>query len=163
MNVKAEYEITTCGPEFVEDMYDELVAGFYKAAVRIRDKARDLVPVGDLAKHPAKANPDVHLRDTIRAGKSKKKNVLQNALQFLSETKAYYKDDPAAFVIAGKRSDRVYWQYWVEYGTYFKEARPFMRPAMIANFDPVLAEAERAGRRAINKRRRLRKWGKGHA
>lgn len=163
MKLGVEYEITTCAPEFVQDMYDELVEGFYKTAVVIRDKAINLVPVGNLAAHPKKANPNVHLRDTIRAGRSKKKNVLGKALQFLSESRAYYKDDPAAFVFAGKRADRVYWAHWVEFGTYFEPAHPFMRPAMNSSFNKLIAETERYGRRAINKRRRQRKWGKGHA
>lgn len=163
MNVKAEYEYSSCSPEFVQDMYDELVEGFYKSAVRIRDRAKDLVPVGDLAAHPDKANPEMHLRDTIRAAKSRRKSQVSQLLQYFTERGSFYKDDPAAFVIAGKREADVYWQYWVEYGTYFKPARPFMRPAVDSNFNAILAEAERSGRRAVNKRRRLRKWGAGHA
>lgn len=160
MNYKVDYEITSCAPEVVADMYEELVEGFYKTAVRIRDRAVELVPYQEGVDHQ-------HLRDTIRARRSRKKNTLAQALEFLTTEKSFYKDDPAAFVIAGDRlsrlGDPVFWHYWVEYGTYSKPARPYMRPAMMANFDAVLAEAERAGKRALNKRRRLRKWGAGHA
>jgi HK97 gp10 family phage protein len=154
MNVKIDYEVNDCITEFAQDMYDELVESFYKTAERIRDTAQGLVAV-----------LTGRLRDTIRARRSRKKNTLAKLTQFLTSEGGYYQDDPAAFVFAGDRQgsmgDPVYWQYWVEYGTYDKPAQPFMRPAVDANFNPMLAESERAGRRAINKRRRLRRRSKG--
>jgi len=158
MNLKVDYEVSTCAPEFAQDMYDELVEGFYKTAVRIRDKARGLVPYG-MRPHPKKASSK-HLRETIRARRSRRKSNLQKLMQYISESGSYYKDDPAAFVFAGSRLEDVYWHYWVEYGTYDSPAHPFMRPAINANFAPILAEVLRSGRRAVNKRRRLRRIAK---
>jgi HK97 gp10 family phage protein len=158
MNLKVDYEISTCAPEFAQDMYDELAAGFYKTAVRIRDTARALVPVGHLP-HPRKASPK-HLRDSIRARYSRRRSGLQKLMQFMTASSGYYKDDPAAFVFAGNRRESIYWHYWVEYGTYDSPAHPFMRPAINAGFNPALAETQRSGRRALNKRRRLRRLAK---
>ena len=146
MNLTIDHELVWNGPQFAGDMYDELVEGFYKAAVRIRDTARSLVPV-----------KTGKLRDSIRARKSRKRGAIGKLIQFLTAGGSYYKDDPAAFVFAGNRREGVYWHYFVEYGTYNKPAHPFMRPAMDASFNAVLAEAERAGKRAINKRRRERR------
>ena len=75
------------------------------------------------------------MASTIRAGKSVEQN--------------------AAFVFAGSIRDRIYYAHMLEYGTYDRPAHPFMRPAMDSNFNSTLAEADRAGKRILNKERRM--------
>jgi len=150
----ADFEVLSCAPEFANDMYDELLEGFYKTACRVRDTAKNLVHVKTGA-----------LRNTIRARKGKKHAGLEKFMQFITSSGGYFKDDPAAFTIAGDRTailgKEVYWHYMLEYGTYDKPAHPFFRPAINSNFNAALAEAQHAGQRAINKRRRLRRIAKG--
>ena len=76
------------------------------------------------------------LSSTVRVGKSVEQN--------------------AAFVFAGSRREGIYYAPFVEFGTYDKPAHPFMRPAMDSSFNATLAEAERTGKRILNKARRMR-------
>jgi HK97 gp10 family phage protein len=157
VNVKVDLEYSTCSGDFANDMWDEQIKAYFKIAERIRDQAKALVPVRT-----------GQLKNTIRATKAKKKTALVKFYQFITSKGSYYADDPAAFAIAGDQFARatgkyVWWHYFVEYGTYFNDAHPFLRPAAIANFNPFLAEAERAGKRAVNSLRRMRKWIVAHA
>ncbi len=154
MELKVDVEYSSCTEDLAADMYEEQSKAFYTIAKRIRDAAWGLVPVLTGA-----------LRSTIRAARSRRKGALARLRQYITSEGGYYKDDPAAFVIAGDRNNRlgkgyIYYPFMVEYGTYDKPAHPFLRPAAYANFNPLLAEAERAGKRALNKRRRLRKRAK---
>ena len=69
---------------------------------------------------------------------------------------AISQEQNAAFVFAGSRREEIYYAPFVEYGIYDSKAYPFMRPAMDSNFNATLAEAERTGKRIINKERRMR-------
>ena len=146
------------GGEITRDMYAEMQAAMLASAEQVAAQAKALVPVG-------KGVPK-HLRDTIRAQGRRKRSRLEVLTHGLASGD-YETALPGAWVFAGERNkpkdQAVYWAHWVEYGTYAKPARPFLRPAADANFNPTLAEAERAGKRAINKRRRARKHGAGHA
>ena len=62
----------------------------------------------------------------------------------------------AAFVFSGSRRERIYYPHFVEFGTYNSKAYPYMRPAMDSNFNATLAEAERTGKRILNKERRMK-------
>jgi HK97 gp10 family phage protein len=139
------------GGELTRDMFRELQESMLKSAQRIAADARQNCPVG-ATEHKFKGRSTGHLRDTIRARpgrKGKEKAVVRGLVSGEYETAL-----PVAYVFAGNRRVGVYWHYFVEYGTYNSPAYPFMRPAVDRNFNPVLAEAERAGRRAINARRR---------
>ena len=142
------------GGPITRDMYQEMQAGMLASAERVATTARALVPTG----------PGVpkHLKETIRARGMRKKSRLEILAHGLAGGE-YETALPGAFVFAGDRDAYVYWAHFVEYGTYDKPARPFLRPAVDANFNATLAEADRAGQRALNKRRRQRKHGKGHA
>ncbi len=143
------------GGKITEDMYTEMQGAMLTSAEGIANKARQLVSVGDLSDHPKKAAA-IHLRDTIRAKGRRKRSGLETFARTIV-SRIYETALPGAWVFAGFRSLNVYWHHWVEFGTYSKPARPFMRPAADAGFNPTLAEAERAGRRVVNKRRRTRK------
>ncbi len=142
------------GGKITEDMYTEIQQSMIKSAGGIADRAKRLVPVGALADHPEKA-ADIHLRDTIRAVGRRKRSGLESLARGIVSGQ-YETALPGAWVFAGLRRLGVYWAHWVEFGTYSKPARPFLRPAADAGFNPTLAEAERAGRRVVNKRRRTR-------
>ncbi len=143
------------GKKITEDMYTELQTAHFQSAEKIAAKAKQLVPVGDLSEHGKKASKTLHLQDTIRA---KHKRKVSRAAGFVHGLVSddYETAIPGAFVFAGNRKKRVYWAYWVEFGTYFEDAHPFMRPAVDANFNATLAEAAHAGQRVINKQRRTR-------
>ena len=143
------------GGKITEDMYTEMQGAMLTSAEGIANKAKQLVPVGDLDDHPEKAAA-IHLRDTIRAKGRRKRSGLEILARGIVSGVKYETALPGAWVFAGFRSLGVYWAHWVEFGTYSKAARPFMRPAADAGFNPTLAEAERAGRRVVNKRRRTR-------
>lgn len=143
------------GGKITEDMYTEMQQAMLTSAKGIASKAKQLVPVGELADHPPKAAA-IHLRDTIRAVGRRKRSRLETIARGIASGD-YETALPGAWVIAGLRRAYVYWHHWVEYGTYSKPARPFMRPAVDSSFDAVLAESSRAGQRVINKRRRTRK------
>ena len=117
------------GPQAVEDMLIAMQKACSNTANRVRDTAKGLVRVGP-------GNP-MHVRDTIIA-----RNVLKEAYR------------PMSLVTAGNRDKGVYWHYMLEFGTYFSDAHPFMRPAYQRNFSAFKAEALRGGKRAINARRR---------
>lgn len=139
------------GGEISRDMYTEMQQAMLKSAEGIATKARQLVPVGE-------GVPE-HLRDTIVA-KGKRKKSRAELLAHLLAGGEYETALPGAFVFAGttggtKETD-VYWAHFVEFGTYESPAHPFMRPAADAGFSSTLAEAEHAGRRVINRRRRAR-------
>jgi len=139
------------GGEISKDMYKELQDAMVQSAWGIADKAKSLVPVGE-------GIPE-HLRDTIVA-KGKRKKGLGETLSHYIASGEYETALPGAFVFAGttggtKETD-VYWAHFVEYGTYFKSAHPFLRPAADSSFNAVMADAERAGRRVVLKRRRAR-------
>ncbi len=123
------------GEDVIDGLQIELGEALYAGAERVAGKARGLVEYSDMPitkEHPG------HLRDTIRARKAKKS-----------------KFKPGAFVFAGNRLKGIYWHYMVEFGTYFKSAHPFMRPAAISSFDANKAEAARAVKRELNKKRRI--------
>jgi HK97 gp10 family phage protein len=137
------------GGAITKDMYTELQGAMLASAERMAENAKQLVPVG----------PGVpkHLRDTIRARGRKKRSQLELLAHRLATGDfALETAWPGAWVFAGDRKARVYWAHFVEYGTYDKPARPYLRPAMDANFNATLADAARAGQRVINKRRRER-------
>lgn len=151
MTAGIDIEYDTCASEFAQDTYEGLLEGFYKSAERIRDKAQSLVPY-----------KTGKLHNTIRARKSKKKGLFEKFSKFIFSDRAYYQDDPAAFVFAGDWSARatgkyVWYHYMVEFGTYDSPARPFLRPAAYANFNAVNAEAAHMMKRVMNKKRRMRK------
>ena len=143
------------GGEITDDMYAELQAAFISSAEKIAAKAKANVPVGDLEDHGIKASQTLHLRDTIRAVGRRKRSRGETFARGLAGG-SYETALPGAWVFAGKRRERVYWHHWVEYGTYNGAAHPYLRPAADSSFNSVLAEAGRAGRRVINKRRRNR-------
>ncbi len=143
------------GGKITEDMYTEIQQSMIKSADGIANRAKQLVSVGDLADHPKKAAA-IHLRDTIRAVGRRKRSRPELLARGIVSGK-YETALPGAWVMAGARRLFVYWAHWVEFGTYSKPARPYLRPAADAGFNPTLAEAERAGRRVTNKRRRTRK------
>ena len=136
------------GEALTRDMYHELQEGMVASAERIAATAKMLVPFG----------PGIpgHLRDTIRA-RGGRKGKLRAIVHTLATGAQYEKALPTAYVFAGDREHGIYWPHFVEYGTYFRDAHPFLRPATDANFNATQAEAERAGRRALNKRRRERR------
>ncbi len=142
------------GGKITEDMYAEMQGAMLTSAKGIANRAKQLVPVGDLGAHPEKA-ADIHLRDTIRAVGRRKRSRLETLARGIVSG-IYETALPGAWVFAGFRRLGVYWAHWVEFGTYSKPARPFLRPAADAGFNPTLAEADRAGRRVVNKRRRTR-------
>lgn len=131
-DMSVELEGKHYGPQAKEDMLIALQKACSTTANRVRDTARALVPLG----------PGIpkHLRDTI---------VARNVLRSYGRHKP-----PMSVVAAGDRPHGVYWHYMVEYGTYWRAAHPFMRPAYQRNFDPFKAEARRQGKRALNARRR---------
>ena len=135
------------GGKITEDMYAEIQQSMIKSAEGIANRAKQLVPVGE-------GDPQ-HLRDTIRAVGRRKRSGLETLARTIV-SRIYETALPGAWVFAGLRRLGVYWAHFVEFGTYSKPARPFMRPAADAGFNPTLAEAERAGRRVVNKRRRTR-------
>jgi len=135
------------GGEISKDMYAELQQSMIKSAEGIAVKARGMVPVGE-------GDPQ-HLRDTIRAVGRRKKSLLETITHGIASGD-YETALPGAWVFAGAREAGVYWAHFVEFGTYFKDAHPFLRPAADSSFNEVLAEAERAGRRVVLKRRRER-------
>lgn len=144
---RVETSSTWNGGAITRDMYTELQDSMVESAERIAEKARSLVPVGP-------GDPK-HLRDTIRARGKRKKGVVERLVHGAA-TGDYERELPGAFVFAGERDEGVYWMHWVEFGTYEQPAHPYMRPAVDANFNATLAEAEHAGRRVVNKRRRSR-------
>ena len=141
------------GGKITEDMYIEIQGALLTSAEGIAGKARQLLPEGELA-HPEKA-ADTHLRDTIRAVGRRKRSGLETLARGVVSG-IYETALPGAWVFAGLRRAFVYWHHWVEFGTYSKPARPFLRPATDSSFNAILAESERAGRRVVNKRRRTR-------
>jgi len=142
-----ETSSTWNGGEISKEMYQELQDAMVKSAEGIADKARALVPIGE-------GDPK-HLQDTIRAVGKRKRSLFDVISRGISSGD-YETALPGAYVFAGDRDEYVYWAYFVEYGTYFKDAHPFLRPAADSSFNAVLAEAERAGRRVILERRRAR-------
>ena len=145
------------GGKITEDMYIEIQGSMIKSAEGIANRAKQLVPVGDdPSKHTNKAaSKTLHLKDTIRAKGRRKRSGFELLARGIVSGK-YETALPGAWVFAGMRKVHVYWAYMVEFGTYFKDAHPFMRPAADAGFNPTLAHAERAGRRVVLKRRRTR-------
>ncbi len=124
------------GEDIIDGMEFELQGAFFKSAERIAANAKSRVVRSDLPitpEHPG------HLKDTIRARHARRE-----------------KDMPGAFVFAGNVRKGIYWQWMVEYGTYDKSARPYMRPAINANFNATMAEAARAANREINRARRAK-------
>ena len=145
------------GGEITRDMYSEMQQSMIKSAEQIAEKARQLVPVGDLGAHGPKASQTLHLKDTIRArGRRKKSGIEKFAHGLATGDYALETALPGAWIFAGDRKERVYWAAMVEFGTYESDAHPFLRPAVDANFNATLAHAERAGRRVLLKRRRQR-------
>ena len=132
------------GGEITRDMYEELQQAMDASAERIAAAARQNVP-----------RRTGRLHDSIRA-RSGRKGRLQALVHKLA-TGEYETALPVSYVFAGNRMRGVYWHYFVEYGTYDSPAHPFMRPAVDANFNATAAEAERAGKRVLNKRRRERR------
>ena len=135
------------GGAITREMYDELQDSFVQSAERIATDARSLVNLGP--------GDPAHLRDTIRAKGRKKERAVERIARGLARGE-YEKALPGAWVFAGDRELGVYWAHMVEYGTYDSPANPFLRPAVDKNFNPTIAEAERAGRRVTNRRRRTR-------
>ena len=90
--------------------------------------------------------------------RDKAKSRIHNVSGALSGTvrAARSQEQNAAFVFAGSRREGIYYAPFVEFGTYDKPAHPFMRPAIDSSFNATLAEAERTGKRIINKERRMR-------
>ncbi len=123
------------GEDVIDGLQEELGDALFKGAQRVAADARSRVPLGTKAKNTKYPR---HLRDTIVARKAKKK-----------------KFKPGAFVFAGDWKGGVFWHFMVEFGTYFKPAHPFMRPAAIANSNSTLAESARAVKRELNKKRRI--------
>ncbi len=142
------------GGKITEDMYTEIQGALLTSAEGIAGKARQLVPVGDLSDHPEKA-ANTHLRDSIRAVGRRKRSGLETLARGIVSG-IYETALPGAWVFAGLRRLLVYWAHWVEFGTYSKPARPYLRPATDSSFNAILSESERAGRRVVNKRRRTR-------
>lgn len=136
------------GGEITDDMYVEIQQSMVESAGAIADRAKQLVPSGP--------GDPMHLRDTIRARGRRKRSRLEILVGGLASGK-YETALPGAWVYAGDRNKFVYWAHMVEYGTYSSPAHPFLRPAADAGFNATLAEAEHAGRRVINKRRRQRR------
>jgi len=132
------------GEQITKEMYTEVQQALLSSAEVIATKARALVPEDTGA-----------LKLSIRAMGRRKRSQIETLARGLAGG-SYETALPGAWVFAGRRSERVYWAHWVEYGTYDKPAHPFMRPAMDSSFNAVLAEAGRAGQRVINKRRRTR-------
>ena len=151
MIAKMESEKIWHGGDLTRDMFRELQASFLQSAQRIAVDARALCPVGT-TEHKYKGRATGHLRDTIRA-RPGRYGRLKAAVHGLAGGE-YEQAQPVAYTFAGNRREGVYWHYFVEYGTYDKPAHPFLRPAADKNFNPAMAEADRAGKRAINKRRR---------
>ena len=144
------------GEELTSDMFIELQQAMVSSAGRIAAVAKALVPYGAEERTLFKGVATGHLRDTIRA-RGGRKGKLRAIVHTLATGAQYEKALPTAYVFAGDREHGIYWPHFVEYGTYFRDAHPFLRPAMDANFNATQAEAERAGRRALNKRRRERR------
>ena len=115
------------GEDVIAGMDISMLEAMEISGKRIADRAQSLIPIGP--------GDPMHLRDTVRVKKGRK-------------------DKKAVFVIAGNRLKGVYWHFMQEYGTYFKSAKPFMRPAVDQNFNATKAEAARAGKREVNKARR---------
>jgi len=139
------------GGAITRDMYKEMQDAMIGSAERIAEKAISLVPVGP-------GIPE-HLRDTIKAKGKRKKSGFERFIHGAA-TGDYETALPGAWVFIGtkggtKETD-VYWAHFVEFGTYEAPAHPFIRPAVDSNFNATLADAERAGQRVINKRRRAR-------
>ncbi len=123
------------GEDVIEGMKEELGDAMFKSAKKVAADMKKKVEYSDMPitkKHPG------HLRDTIRAQKARKDKFM-----------------PGAFVFAGDMLKGIYWHFMVEYGTYFKSAHPYARPAVNANFNATKAEAARAVQREINKKRRI--------
>jgi len=129
MNVAMGTDGIWYGDQIVSDMREELQEAFFESAKRIEADAKAICPVG-----PGKP---MHLRDTIRARQARQE-----------------KWKPSAYVFMGDRNRGVYWHYMVEFGTYFQPAHPVLRPAADKNFNAAVAEAQHAGRRVINAKRR---------
>ncbi len=143
------------GKKITEDMYSELQAAHMQSAETIADKARQLVPEGKLSKHAKKASKSLHLKDTIRARPRRKRSKIEGFVHGLVSGD-YESAIPGAWVFAGARKRRVYWAYWVEFGTYDGDAHPFMRPAADSSFNATLEHAARAVHRVTLKQRRAR-------
>lgn len=126
MKFKTTTEIVWNGDEIIKDMKAELMDAFYSVGKKIVVDAKRRIH-----------NVSGKLAESIRVRKARKEK---------------YK--PAAFIFAGNRRGGVYWHYMVEYGTYNKSAHPYIRPAVDSNFNAIKAEAARAGKRVINKKRR---------
>jgi len=151
MNVTVTTSKIWNGGEITRDMYAEMQQTMLNEAERIAATARQLVRVG-------KGVPR-HLRDTIRAKAKRKETGLERLVHGITSGD-YEVALPGAWVFAGDRAHKkdqaVYWAHWVEYGTYDSPARPYMRPAVEANFSYMEAAILGAGRRVINKKRRAR-------
>ena len=135
------------GGEISKDMYQEMQDAMVHSANGIATKAKALVNEGP--------GDPMHLKDTIRAVGRRKRSLFETITHGIASGD-YETALPGAWVFAGDRDKDVYWAHFVEYGTYFKAAHPFLRPAADSSFNEVLAEAERAGRRVVLKRRRAR-------
>lgn len=144
MKATIETSKTWNGGPITRDMFTELQGAMLDKAKDIAAAARSNVPVRT-----------GKLRGTIRA-RPGRYGRLKAAVHGLA-TGEYETALPVAYVFAGNRQERIYWHYFVEYGTYDKLAHPYMRSAVDANFNATLAEAARAGQRALNKKRRERR------
>ena len=114
------------------DANDTYIAAMDTDQLKVYSKTADRIR--DIA--VSLVRTDTHaLQRTIRARVSKKQH--------------------AAFVFAGDRNNNIFYSHMVEYGTYFKPAHPFMRPAVAINFNPLKEEARHAAQRTINAQRRL--------
>jgi len=128
--------------EVINDIQDHLQVSFLGSAQRIEADAKANVP---RSADPKAGEYPGHLQDTIRAVQARQKR---------------YK--PSAYIFAGDQfgkftGQEVYWHHMVEYGTYYRDAHPYLRPAADKNFNPALAEAAHATQRAVNAQRRARK------
>lgn len=124
------------GEQILSDLEIAVAGANEQSANRIAARAKGLVPYDDSAKMTAK-HP-MHLRDTIRVRSGRKR-----------------RNKTDRFVIAGWRDKGVYWQWMVEYGTYFGMGSYFMRTAFNADFNAYLADMARHVNREFNKVRRV--------
>ena len=135
MNIITETTLNWYGDSYVAAMKDDMFEVYSKIANKIRDDAK-----GRVSKRTEE------LADTIRARSDKDKNI---ALVFAGD-----RDRLSSYYTRGGQPVGIYWAIMVEFGTYWKPARPFMRPAADSNFNPLKAEAKHTARRVINQQRR---------
>jgi len=132
MNITIDTKFDFWGEAYIQGIEEGTQKWLTASAEMLRDKARDLL----ISNGSVKSG---RLRDSIRATKSRDK----------SKTVAY--------VFAGNRSEDIYWAHFIEYGTYWKPAKPFMRPTMDRNFSAIKEDARRQARGVINQQRRDKK------